>query len=152
MRLKPAGKLIILILTIGIVVGFFRLYGSKLAPGALEQNSVVPNVGNLPSREPTTEPTTSGGGGATVAMPGSGAGCADKPEVRLLGYAWNAQMGLMFANGGPQATQGSLMCRHGVNLKFIRQDDNGKMQEALTAFATQLSQGNAYPDKGAAFV
>ena len=78
-------------------------------------------------------------------------GCADKPEVRLLGYAWNAQMGLLYANGGAQATPGSLMCRHGVNLKFIRQDDNGKMQEALVAFATQLSQGNPNPDKGAHF-
>jgi len=68
-------------------------------------------------------------------------GCADKPEVRLLGYAWNAQMGLLYANGGAQAAPGSLMCRHGVNLKFIRQDDNGKMQEALTAFATQYAQG-----------
>ena len=72
--------------------------------------------------------------------------------MRLLGYAWNAQMGLLYANGGPQATPGSLMCKHGVNLKFIRQDDNGKMQEALTAFATQLAQGNPNPDKGAHFV
>jgi len=46
---------------------------------------------------------------------------------------------------------GSIMCRHGVNLQFFRQDDNDKMQEALAAFATQLSQGNAQPDKGAAF-
>ena len=42
------------------------------------------------------------------------------------------------------------MCKHGVNLKFSRQDDNGKMQEALTAFATELSQGNANPHKGRA--
>ena len=61
-------------------------------------------------------------------------------------------MGLLFASGGPQATNGSLMCSHGVNFKFARQDDNGKLQEALTAFATQLSQGSANPDKGAHFV
>src|SRR5262249_29716735 len=73
----------------------------------------------------------------------------DKPEVRMLIWAWNAQMGAMFANGGPEASTGSLMCKHNVNLKFIRQDDSGKMQEALGAFATELHQGTANPSKGA---
>jgi len=70
----------------------------------------------------------------------------------MLVWAWNAQMGLMLANGGPQATVGSLMCKRGVNLKLIRQDDTGKMQEALAAFATELSRGVAQPTKGAHFV
>ena len=70
----------------------------------------------------------------------------------MLVWAWNAQMGAMLANGGPQAATGSLMCKHGVNLKFIRQDDSSKMQEALVAFATELSRGNANPTKGAHFV
>jgi len=30
----------------------------------------------------------------------------------------------------------------GVNLKWARQDDNGKLTDALVAFATDLSQGN----------
>jgi hypothetical protein len=61
-------------------------------------------------------------------------------------------MGLMYANGGKQAATGSLMCKRGVNLKLIRQDDSAKMQEALVAFATDLSRGNANPTKGAHFV
>jgi OOP family OmpA-OmpF porin len=145
MRIKPAGKAAIFILVIGIVFGIVK-YFNLLAPPATGLNSVVPTKGSLPER------TAAEGTGANVAIPGTGAGCANKPEVRLLGYAWNAQMGMLFATGGPQATSGSLMCGHGVNLKFIRQDDNGKMQEALTAFATQLSQGNPNPDKGAHFV
>ncbi len=80
-------------------------------------------------------------------LPGSEPGCTDKPEVRLLHWAWNAQMGLMLANGGPQATAGSLMCKRGVNLKLIRQDDPAKMQEALVAFATELSKGNDNPSR-----
>jgi len=153
MHIKPLGKLAILILVVGIAIGVWRSW-SKLAPAAATKNSVVPGVISLPNNNAVAG--SSGGsdsGGATSMVPVAlNPGCADKPEVRLLGYAWNAQMGLLYANGGPEAAPGSLMCGHGVNLKFIRQDDNGKMQEALTAFATQLSQGTPNPDKGAHFV
>ena len=145
MKIKPAGKAAIFILVIGIVFGIVKFF-NLLAPPANDKNSVVPSTGGLGNR------TEAPGMGSNVALPGEGAGCTDKPEVRLLGYAWNAQMGLHFANGGAQATHGSLMCGHGVNFKFARQDDNSKLQEALTSFATQLSQGNSNPDKGAHFV
>lgn len=145
MKIKPAGKAAIFILVIGIVFGIVKFF-NLLAPPANDKNSVVPSTGGLGNR------TEAPGSGSNVALPGEGAGCTDKPEVRLLGYAWNAQMGMHFANGGAQATHGSLMCGHGVNFKFARQDDNSKLQEALTSFATQLSQGNSNPDKGAHFV
>jgi outer membrane protein OmpA-like peptidoglycan-associated protein len=61
-------------------------------------------------------------------------------------------MGMMFATGGKQATEGSLMCKNGVNLKLTRQDDVGKMQEELITFATELERGERQPDKGAHFV
>ena len=151
MKLKPTGKLVILILAFGFAIGLWKLwgrFGNALAPSAATVASVTPGKADLP----TMQTTDSNGNATTVSLPGSAAGCADKTPVRLLGYAWNAQMGLLFANGGAQATQGSLMCDNGVNLNFARQDDNGKLQEALTAFATELSQGNANPEKGAHFV
>ena len=149
MHIKPLGKLAILILVVGIAIGVWRSW-SKLAPAAAVKPAVVPGKISLPSND--AAPTGDTSGGASMVPVALNPGCADKPEVRLLGYAWNAQMGLLYANGGAQATPGSLMCRHGVNLKFIRQDDNGKMQEALTAFATQYAQGTPNPDKGAHFV
>src|SRR5438445_266457 len=71
-------------------------------------------------------------------MPGSAPVCTNLTEVRFLVWAWNAQMGAMFANGGPQATRGSFACNNQVNLMLKRQDDTGKMQEELIAFATEL--------------
>ncbi|MDQ2686557.1 MAG: OmpA family protein [Armatimonadota bacterium] len=153
MQIKPLGKVVILILIVGVAIGVFR-YWNKLAPSAATKQAVVPQKIDLPG----VGQTPNDNAGNTTATPvnftptGSAPGCPDKPEVRLLGYAWNAQMALLLANGGPQATQGSLMCKHGVNLKWSRQDDNGKLQEALVAFATQLSQGNPNPTKGAHFV
>ncbi len=79
-------------------------------------------------------------------------GCPDLPEVRLEGYAWNGQINLLGATGGPQATKGSLMCKHGVNMKFERQDMNDQMQSDLVACATELASGKDTCDGGKHFV
>ncbi|MEO8699685.1 MAG: OmpA family protein [Kofleriaceae bacterium] len=65
-------------------------------------------------------------------------GCTDKPEVRMLIWAWNAQQGLIFANGGPHAAADSLMCKHGVNLVLARQDAVDQMQGELVRCASEL--------------
>src|SRR5438309_786779 len=144
MRLTPIGKIVLLILAVGVAAGGYKLWQrsnlfEKLAPSAQTKPSAVPPRAELPSAVGT--PSTGTATNVSMQLPGKGPGCADKPEVRMLVWAWNAQMGAMLANGGPQAATGSLMCKHGVNLKFIRQDDSSKMQEALVAFATELSQG-----------
>jgi outer membrane protein OmpA-like peptidoglycan-associated protein len=159
MRLKPVGKLVILILVAGFVFGGYRLATrgasgpgllERIAPAARVKPSAVPPKADLPNVD--ANPSEGGITPVSANLPGSEPGCTDKTEVRLLHWAWNAHMGLMLANGGPQATGGSLMCKRGVNLKLTRQDDAGKMQEALVAFATELSRGNPQPTKGAHFV
>jgi len=151
MRLTPAGKVIVLILVVGVAVGGYKLFqrfGGSLIPEKAGESSMVPNKIDLPSNSGNS----TSGTGAPVTLPGNDAGCTDKPEVRMLGYAWNAQMGIHFANGGPQATSGSLMCKHGVNFRWSRQDDNSKLQENLVAFATDLSRGSSNPTRGVHFV
>ena len=79
-------------------------------------------------------------------------GCADKPEVRFYHWAWNAQMGMILANGGKQGTAGSLMCKNGVNLKLIREDNTDQMQALMATFAEGLKKGDKNPATGAHFV
>jgi len=153
MRLTPAGKVVALLIVAGVAVGSYRLLqGSgqidKIIPSAKAKPSVVPPKADLPDVAGSGDTASA----MNVSMPGSDPGCTDKPEVRFLHWAWNAQMGAMFANGGKQSTAGSLMCKNGVNLRFIRQDDPVKMQEELVAFATELSRGNAQPTRGAHYV
>jgi ABC-type nitrate/sulfonate/bicarbonate transport system substrate-binding protein len=78
--------------------------------------------------------------------------CTGKPEVRFYHWAWNAQMGMMLANGGKQAAPSSAMCKHGVNLKLIREDNTDQMQALMATFAEGLKKGEANPAGGAHFV
>ncbi|HXU02545.1 MAG TPA: hypothetical protein VN903_16385, partial [Polyangia bacterium] len=86
------------------------------------------------------------------AVTDSPAGCADRPEVRFYHWAWNAQAGMILATGGKQAVEGSLMCKYGVNLKLIREDNTDQMQALLATFAEGLKKGEANPTAGAHFV
>jgi ABC-type nitrate/sulfonate/bicarbonate transport system substrate-binding protein len=88
---------------------------------------------------------------ASAAKPAASA-CAGKPEVRFYHWAWNAQMGMILANGGKQAAPDSLMCKHGVNLKLIREDNTDQMQALMATFAEGLKKGEAQPANGAHFV
>jgi OmpA-OmpF porin, OOP family len=124
-KIKPAGKFGCLLLVIGLAFGAYRLFGDKLIP---------------PKVNPNSPPVTS----TDV--------CKNGKEVRMLVWAWNAQMGMMNANGAPNSTSNSLMCGQGVNLKLQRQDDSTQMQSALMAFAQSLKQGNENPTEGTHFV
>ena len=144
MKLTPLGKLILMVLGLAIVFYSVKNFApdlyTRIVPQPKTRESVKVNKIELPDAP------------SGPAAPSADAGCADKPEVRLLHWAWNAHMGAMLATGGPQATKGSLMCERGVNLRFIRQDDVMKMQEDIVAFATELKGGNPHPTRGAHFV
>ena len=148
-KIEKGGWLLIGLIGVGLVGYALKKYGllEKIAPSAKVAESTVPKRVDLPALNPSIPSNV-----AAVALPGSAPGCTSDPEVRMLVWAWNAQMGLMFATGGLQATSGSLMCKERVNLRLIRQDDSSKMQEALVAFATELKGGNPNPTKGAHFV
>jgi OOP family OmpA-OmpF porin len=158
-QLTPLGRVLLVVSGLSLtgyalyrygVLGRLGELGGKMVPAGRERESVVPRRADLPDA-----PGTEGAETARVeqaSMPGSGPGCAQQPEVRMLIWAWNAQTGAMFANGGSQSTRGSLMCQHGVNLRFIRQDDVSKMQEDLITFASELKRGSRNPTKGAHYV
>ncbi len=153
-KLTTAGKTAALILIAGLAFGGYKVWTSR--GGSLE--GIMPTAkgtgSNVPNKVELSNDAVQGGGTAAtnVSMPGEGEGCTDRPEIRVLHWAWNAHLGAMFAVGGPQSTKGSLACKYGVNVKWTRQDDSGKMQEALVAFAQALKNGDSNPTAGAHFV
>ncbi len=142
MRLTPFSKIFLAVVILGTLAFVFtqRFGGlSKLAPPAVRVGSNVPPKVELPD-----QPLPSAVDEA--------AGCSNLPEVRFYHWAWNAQMGLMLATGGKQATEGSLMCKQGVNLKLIREDVSDTMASLLVTFAERLKKGEKNPAEGAHFI
>jgi OmpA-OmpF porin, OOP family len=144
MKLTPLAKaLVTIVVLVAVGLGLYS-QRKKLFPGKPDQVSSVPPHVDL-----------DGSGSAVKSAPvalDTKPGCPTKPEVRLYHWAWNSQMGLMYATGGKQATESSFMCKHGVNLKLIREDDTNNMQTQLASFAEELKGGAANPSKGAHFI
>lgn len=70
----------------------------------------------------------------------------NKPLVRMAAYAWNAQSGIIVANGGPKTTEGSLMEKNGVNLEIIRQDWLSELRNMQMKFIEEFDRGEEFPD------
>jgi OmpA-OmpF porin, OOP family len=156
-KVKPLGKAIMLIVAVGLGFGAYRLATgggsigaglSNLIPSAKTAESVIPVKADLPTINNQPTPPTI----ANLNMPSSTPAVSNGKSIRFMHWAWNAHLGIMFANGGKSTTKGSLMDERGVHIDFTRQDDVGKMQEALVDFATELSRGNPQPERGTHFV
>ncbi|WP_445456188.1 OmpA family protein [Flavobacterium sp. HNIBRBA15423] len=143
-KLTTFSELLIVILGIGGILGaiYFLSPGlrtevSKKLDGIELNDTDVNNVVNadkieLPSKEISNE-------------------VANKPKVRIAGYAWNAQSGMIVSNGGPKTTKGSLMEKNGVNLEIIRQDWLSELRNMQMKFIEEFDQGAKFPtsDKSA---
>ncbi len=84
-------------------------------------------------------------------MPSDKPANLSSPALRWQLWAWNAQMGVMFANGGANTTENSLMAKNGVNLALTRQDDVPQMQASLIKFANEY-KSNPATTEGTQFV
>lgn len=149
-KIKTLPRLIIAGLAAGGLFLGFRCaveHGLISPPGFTK--SEVPKVAVLP--EVRTAPSSVAAAIPSAPLPGKQVASAKGPGIRMQVMAWNAQMGLMFANGGPRTVDGSLMNKRGVNLSLIREDDCNKMQASLVAFAKSL-KSNPQPSEGAHFV
>ncbi len=143
-KLTTFSELLIVILGIGGILGaiYFLSPGlrtevSKKLDGIELNDTDVNNVVNadkieLPSKEISNE-------------------VANRPKVRIAGYAWNAQSGMIVSNGGPKTTKGSLMEKNGVNLEIIRQDWLSELRNMQMKFIEEFDQGAKFPtsDKSA---
>lgn len=142
-EMKKGPKLVLIGVALAIGLFALRTVGQHYGFGILKSVSVgrasLPDIkdATVADVQPTAYPSTS-------------ANNCDQP-IRSLNWAWNSQMGLMYANGGPSTTHNSLMEKHGVCLLITRQDDTQQMQNELVACAKDLGKSTECPF-GAHFV
>lgn len=147
-HLKPQAKIALVVVgALAVIFGLRTLatYGIIPTPGIMK--ALVPQKAVLPDvKEAQVANVT------PVELPQDVSAGVQSTLIRGEIWEWNAQMGLLFANGGAQTTKGSLMAKHNVNLVLTRQDDTNKMQEDLIACAKELHDGAQQCSTGANFV
>lgn len=137
-KLTPFARALILAVPVLVVTGGAYIVMTYGPSGVA---SSVPETATGASFKETS------GGTAVVApidMPSTEPADITGPQVRMTVIAWNSQMGLMLANGGPDTTKGSLMESRGVNLNITRAADDSydPMKAGLVACATELAKGS----------
>lgn len=115
-----------------ILKSLIPLESEKVTATVLSRPGQVP-MGALPTDKPA-KPCVDGN--TRNCLPG------DPQDIEI--WAWNANMGLIYAVGGAktdkgiQTSKGSLMEKHGVMVRMVRQDDTGQMKTDLVDTATRL--------------
>lgn len=152
-RVKVGRIVAPIVILAAVYGGYYAHQHGYLAPADASSAS-IPQVATLPELPTAVDPVQAAAAANVTPLPqpGEAVTVVPAPQIRSAHMAWNAQFALPYANGGPLTTQGSLMEKHGVNLKLIREDDDGKMQLALVDFATALAKGNPQPTDGYQFM
>ena len=146
-KLTTFSELLIVIGGIGAVLGaiYFISPGIKTAVSkqlnGIELNTT--DVNNATNAEKIALPSTD-----------VSSEVSSKPIVRIAGYAWNAESGIIVSNGGPKTTKGSLMEKNGLNVEIIRQDWLSELRNMQMKFIKEFDGGTAFPtsDKSAGMV
>jgi OOP family OmpA-OmpF porin len=147
MKLTLGVKIVLGLIIAVISWGVLSHFG--MTPGSKVKEAVAPEAVNLPTEAPVNYAPDKT---SPIELPLVGPSTVPGPTVRINIWAWNAQMGLIYANGGPITTRNSLMEKHKVRMQLTRQDDTEKSKEEQIKFATELSEGKLEPEGGVHFV
>jgi len=144
-KVKTSGKVLIIFLILaGIFAG--KVFWYDNLPQDAKESTVV---GQLAL--PDAPEASLSGKVEQLSLPHADA-VTGAPKVVWKVMAWNSQFPLMYANGGPRTTAGSLFQSLGVNIQIERQDDCNKTIADLVAFAQAYKENPSTPGVFASFM
>lgn len=138
LKLKPAGKILIIAVVVAAGITGVRWYQSrpkdvtqavevgKVALPDAPEASLSANAVQLPL--PTDQSISNGG-----------------TQITWERMAWNSQFSSMYANGGVHTTKGSLFDNAHIDVTYIRQDDCNKQMADLVKFASDYKSNPNTP-------
>ena len=143
-QLTNGGRLFIVAL-IGLAVfgGIYLYKDSGIFPKSVRESKVVA-VEDLPPLDFDKNFATA----VKLPLPGSDVTALKDTEIRAGIMGWNAQTGVMFANGGPLTTEGSLMEQNGVKLHLLTQNNCNEQAKGLYSFIEDYAAGKNRSAKG----
>jgi len=116
--IKPGAKWVLLLLAgAGIFFGVKKFYLD--APKSVGESQKMDKI----TLADAPEASLKGNASVMLPMPSDKPAMRDVPKIDWKVMAWNSQFPLMYANGGPRTTSGSLMDKANVDINVIRQDD-----------------------------
>src|SRR4051812_19776334 len=113
------GRIIIPIVILAAAFGGRYAYQNGYLGPAGASSSSVPQLAAVPELPQAEDVPANTANVVPLPQPSEAPAAVPGPELRSAHMAWNAQMALCYANGGPLTTRGSLMEKHGVNLRLI---------------------------------
>ncbi len=130
-RLKPAGRLVVMALIIISILAAKLLWWDQ-RPQEAKASHAVGTVA-LPDAPEASLSTNA----VKLDLPSSTPVANSGTKVDWKIMAWNAQFPLMYANGGPRTTKGSLLGQANLQVNLVRQDDCNKTIADLVKFAQE---------------
>lgn len=128
-KIKTSGKIVIILLIVGAIFCAKVFWWDKRPAVAKEST----NIGKVMLPD-APEPSLSGSA-TMLGLPAAEPSVNGGTKISWKVMAWNAQFPLMYANGGPQTTKGSLMDKSKLQITIERQDDCNKACADMVKFA-----------------
>src|SRR6478672_3147988 len=127
-KLKPAGKLMIIAAVVTVGILSIRWYQSrpKEVGNSLELGRVM-----LPDAPEASLSSKA----IHFPLPSNTDAINGGTQITWERMAWNSQFSGMYANGGVQTTKGSLFDKAHLDVTYVRQDDCNKQMSDLVKFA-----------------
>jgi OmpA-OmpF porin, OOP family len=138
LKLKPAGKLLIIAAVIAVGIAAIRWYQAlpKEAGSSVELGKVV--LPDVPDASLSSQ-------AVLLPLPSSLPAANGGITINWERMAWNAQFSGMYANGGVRTTRGSLFDKAHLDINYTRQDDCNKQMADLVKFANEYKQNPQTP-------
>lgn len=130
-KVKTSGKVVGILILLGGLFAAKTMWWDKRPKEAKTSAEIGKVV--LPD---APEASLQGGASVKIPLPAEEPSANGGTKIRWEVMAWNSQFPLMFANGGPITTKGSLIDNAKMQISIIRQDDCNKSIADIVKFAS----------------